>query len=487
MTIRALAMPWAAPGDRVYSRPCDVLVTLALGEDPANVPSVFDVRRGRAKPVESLDGGPIDSVVRRYAGGARAARVHVSAASLGHENNDRDGGHRGFDAAEQISGLARSFLLRLPAGSPVGVLAQALSQLATVTSASPNYVVVTPFDAAPARQSFADPQGQSALAPRALVRAAEALRHEPGDPAMLIGLVDSGVALDHPEIAGRLRSGYDTVQMDDNGVASGIHLLGDHDREDRDPTDRFVGHGMGCAGIIGGLGVRMPPGLAGLAQIIPLRALAAAKLPGKDTPVGLGAISDLDAAVKLAVDLGAKVINMSFGTDDSALSNASPKPHADVVRYALDRGCILVAASGNNGRDTRYWPAAYDGVIAVGACGNDRLVAGFSTRGAHVALCAPGDRVLSCGLTGYAEVTGTSFAAPFVAAAAALLVARGQRRACPVDSAMARDALMGSAQAFAGAHEGCGAGILDAAAALVRLDTIIDQAVPDSPDQIEDG
>ena len=326
------------------------------------------------------------------------------------------------------------------------------------------------------------------MAPRALIRAAEALRHEPGDPAVLVGLVDSGVALDHPEVVGKFRAGLDTVQMADGGVAPGIQLLGDHARFDSNPTDRFVGHGMGCAGIIAGRGVNMPEGLAGLAQIIPLRALAAAKLPGKDVPVGLGSIADLDAAVKMAVDLGAKIINMSFGTDDSALAPSSPKPHADVIRYALDHGCILIAASGNNGRETRYWPAAYEGVIAVGACDTERRPTAFSTRGDHVALCAPGDRILSCGLTGYQAVTGTSFAAPFVAAAAALLVARGQRRAWPVDPETARDLLIQSVQPFAGgAVEGCGAGILDAAAALNALDALIDQAVPDEPDQIEDG
>ena len=264
--------------------------------------------------------------------------------------------------------------------------------------------------------------------------------------------------------------------------------MGDRARVDSNPTDRFVGHGMGCAGIIGGLGVRMPPGLAGLAQIIPMRALAAAKLPGKDNAVGLGAIADLDAAVKLAVDLGAKVLNLSFGTDDSALSKASPKPHADVVRYALDRGCILVAASGNNGRETKYWPAAFTGVIAVGACDATRRPTGFTTRGDHVALCAPGERVLSCGLIGYQHVTGTSFAAPFVAAAVALLVARGNRRACPVDAALAREALLASVQPFAGDRPvGCGAGILDAAAALDALDRIIELTVPDDPGQTEDG
>ena len=96
--------------------------------------------------------------------------------------------------------------------------------------------------------------------------------------------------------------------------------------------------------------------------------------------------------------------------------------------------------------------------------------------------------MLSCGLSGYNHVTGTSFAAPFVAAAAALLVARGQRRACPVDAALARDVLVRSAQPFAGeAPSGCGAGILDAAAALQTLDTMIDQLVTDDPGRMEDG
>ncbi|MEO8751434.1 MAG: S8 family serine peptidase [Casimicrobiaceae bacterium] len=484
MTIRALAMPWAAAGDRVYSLPRDVLVTMALGEDPPGVPALADVRHGRAKAAETIDGGPVDRIVGALAGRFRAARVHTAAASLSHPGQR----HRGYDAAEQISGVARSFLLRVSAGAPIGRIAQTLAQLSTVASASPNYVTVTPFDMRHERAGLADPKSEEALRPRQLIRAPEALRYEPGDPAVLIGLVDSGVALQHPELNGKFRAGFDTVQMGSDGVGTGVELLGDHARADRDPTDQFVGHGMGCAGIIGWQGLRMPVGLAGLSQIIPLRALAAARLPGQGNAIGVGAIADLDAAVKLAVDLGAKVINMSFGTDDSALPSASPKPHADVVRYALDHGCILIAASGNNGRETIYWPAAYEGVIAVGACDAARRPTEFSTRGEHVALCAPGDRVLSCGLTGYSNVTGTSFAAPFVAAAAALLVANGQRRACPVDAALAREVLVQSAQPFSGTPPaGCGAGILDAAAALHTLDLKIDQLVADDHGRVEDG
>jgi subtilisin family serine protease len=177
--------------------------------------------------------------------------------------------------------------------------------------------------------------------------------------------------------------------------------------------------------------------------------------------------------MKLTVDLGAKVINMSFGTDDAALAPNSPKPHADVVAYALARGCVLIAASGNNGRETRYWPAAHPGVIAVGAVSAGGQPEAFSTRGEHVALCAPGVRVLTTAIgNGYQYATGTSFAAPFAAGAAALLVARSHRRARPIDAETVRRILMRTARPFsAGGHTGCGTGVLDAAAALAALDT----------------
>ncbi|MES2019304.1 MAG: S8 family serine peptidase [Pseudomonadota bacterium] len=466
MTIRKLAMPWAAAGDRTYCLPTSFLLTLALGEAPDNIPALFDVRGGHARAVDSIDGGPLDRIIKRFAGNARIARVHSARASM-HLRGQR---HARYDALEQTTGMARSFLVQVAPGTAIGNLVQELAQLSQVTSASPNYVCVSPCEL---KVAGAVDVG---WAPHLMVRAPEALAHEPGDNAVLLGLIDSGVVPDHPELAGRLRAGLDTVNLSDDGVSPGVRLLGEHLNYDSNPRDQFVGHGMACAGIMCGLGIQLAPGLAGESQIIPLRALAAAQLPGRANPVGLGAISDLDAAVKLAVDLGAKIINMSFGTDDSALSPDSPKPHADVVKYALEHGCILVAASGNNGQWTRYWPAAHPSVIAVGAVGEDRLPTSFSTRGEHVALCAPGERILSTGLTGYQNVTGTSFAAPFAAAACALLVARGARRAMPVDAACAIKLLTESCQPFgARAGEGCGAGILDAAAALVALDTMIDR------------
>ena len=472
MTIRALATPWASPGERQYSLPTSLVLKLALGEAPDEIPTVRDVSRRVLSAATAIDGGPIDRIISERAGGFRAARLFGSACAPTAPGQS----HKGYDAVEQTTGMARTLILRVPAGTPIGSMCEALSQISMVESASPNYVAVTPFEA-PAPFGRTDDRGEGL---REMVRMAEAHAIEPGDDWVVVGLVDSGIGKDHAEFARTFRAGYDTVRLESGDIAAGVDLLGDHRRNDSNPEDLFVGHGMGCAGIIAADGRAMPRGLGGNCRILPLRALAAARLPGKQNAVGLGAISDLDMAVKLAVDLGAKVINMSFGTDDTALSPRSPKPHAGVVDYALARGCILIAASGNNGKRTRYWPAAYPGVLAVGAVDGERRPTGFTTRGDHVALCAPGERVYTTALQGYQHATGTSFAAPFVAGAAALLVARSHRRARPIDAFTIREILMRTAQPFAaGDADGCGAGILDAAAALAALDQEIDRTLGD--------
>lgn len=472
MSPSQLATPWAA-GARGYWLPGSILLKLALGEAPEAVPALADVRQGRLVAAQGLDGGVLDRLLRSHASCARITRVHGSAAAAG-----RPGArHTGFDELEQVLGLARTFRVEVPPGTALAPLLDALGQVATVESAQPNLLSVTPFEVAGTQDEGLDWQ------PWQQVRAAEALAYEPGSPGVTVAAVDSGVSPGHPELEGRLLAGLDTVQLGNSDLALGVRLLGDRIGVDTHPYDRHVGHGMGCAGITSALGLDMAPGLAGEAQMLPLRALGAAQFPGKPHPVGIGAAADLDMAVKAAVDLGAKVVNMSFGTDDGQLPPNAPRPHADVVAYALERGCVLVAASGNNGGETRYWPAAFPGVIAVGAVGADGRPCGFSTRGPHVALCAPGERIRTLGLSGYQYATGTSFAAPFVTAVAALLVARARRRACPLDGPLVRRLLADSAQPFTGAMpSGCGAGVLDALAALRGVDDWIDRTQPAGSD-----
>lgn len=206
----------------------------------------------------------------------------------------------------------------------------------------------------------------------------------------VVAVIDSGVDLDHPDLAGVLLPGYDVV--DGDTVADDVN-----------------GHGTHVAGIVGavaGNGV----GGAGVAQgvrVLPVRVL------GRD---GGGSGADVAAGIRWAVDRGATVLNLSLGSpdDSSLLSNA--------VSYALDKGVTVVAAAGNEGSAAPMWPAAQPGVLAVGAVAEDGTLATFSNRGPHVSLVAPGVGIVSTLPGGqYGSMSGTSMATPFVAGAAAVL------------------------------------------------------------------
>lgn len=479
MIAQNLATPWA-PSSRLYSLPGSMLLKVRLGEAPEHVPAHMDVRRRAAAPATTLDGGVIDRLIRHHAGAMHITRVHASAASA----TRRGEAHRGYNDEEEICGLSRTFRVDMNRGSAIERLVAALNEVTTVEEATLNYLCAVPFEAATSPAVAIEQAWES----RDLMFAREALAYETGDESVVVAIIDSGVAPQHPETTRRFRSGFDSVQIGASDFAAGVTLLGDLTAPDTKPVDEYVGHGMACAGIIGARGEAIPPGLAGDCSLLPIRVLGAARLAGKTAAVGLGAISDIDMGMKMAIELGAKVLNLSFGTADAALAPGAAKPHADIIQYALLRGCVLVAASGNSGKEERYWPAAYDGVIAVGSVGADGRPSRFSTRGDHVALSAAGERVATCGLTGYQLATGTSFAAPFVTATAALMVSRAQRRSYPLSAEEVRALLVQSATPWPDKQtRGYGAGILNAAAALEALDRLIDrspsvEAEPNAPD-----
>jgi subtilisin family serine protease len=199
--------------------------------------------------------------------------------------------------------------------------------------------------------------------------------------------------------------------------------------------------------------------------------LAASLSQGASHPVGVGALPDISSGLKVAIDLGAHVLNLSFGTAESDVDPHGPLPHADVVQYADAQGCTLVAASGNSGVAERYYPAALPQVIAVGSVDGTGARSHFSTYGDHLALSAPGEHIVSTGITGLREGSGTSYAAPFVTGAAALLVAHARRSGRRLSCADVRRLLVGSASPVPGGRSNeTGAGLLDVAAALGALD-----------------
>lgn len=465
---RQLATPWA-PSSLTYVLPGSLLLKMRLGEAPGHVPSQLDVRAGAAAAATRMDGGPIDRLLRHHGSGARITRVFPAAQSLTHVGSR----HLHYDDKEHQYGMSRTFRVEVERDAPVEKLAAVLRELPEVETASLHHCCRTPFAAAPAQPAPVDLA--EAWIPRDMVQAREALAYETGDRSVVVAIVDTGVALDHPETNGRFRGGYDTVQLASGDFSQGVTLLGERGRIDTRPLDNYVGHGMACSGIMGARGEHIPPGLGGDCWLLPIRVLGAARLIGKPQPVGLGALADIDLGVKIACDLGARVLNMSFGTAESSIEPGMPKPHADVIRYAAARGCVLVAASGNSGKEEQFWPAAFDEVIAVGSVDAESRPSRFTSSGRHVALCAPGEHVATCALEGsYQLATGTSFAAPFVAAAAALLLSRAGRRSFRVDGDMIKEILIASATRWTRETSGYGAGILNAYQGLQELDRRID-------------
>ena len=251
----------------------------------------------------------------------------------------------------------------------------------------------------------------------------------------VIAVVDSGADLDHPDLVGRLVAGTDVVGL----------------TGDSTPSDEN-GHGTMVAGIAGAV-TNNGVGIAGAswgASIMPVRALDA---NGEGTDV------DVAEGMTWAVEHGADVINLSLGgPGTTALLDAA-------VDHAVANGVVVVAASGNEGVNFPFFPAAHPSVIGVGATDHAGGLAYFSNYGPWIDIVAPGTAVRgTADGGGYAEGPGTSFASPLVAAAAALVRTKNPSWT----PAQVVDRLKRTAQdrGYRGLDHAYGFGLLDASAAV---------------------
>jgi thermitase len=221
------------------------------------------------------------------------------------------------------------------------------------------------------------------------IHAPQGWDYSTGSSAVTIAILDSGVDLSHPDLAGKIVPGYDFVNND--AIAQ----------------DDF-GHGTHVAGIAAASG-NNSLGIAGVswgARIMPVKVLNAS---------GNGSFANVAAGIAWAADNGAQVINLSLG-------GASPSTVLqDAVNYAYGKGVVLVAAAGNTGSNFVLYPAHYPNVIAVGAVDGANNHAGFSNYGPELSLVAPGASIYSTVIGGYGYKNGTSMAAPYVSGLAAIL------------------------------------------------------------------
>lgn len=249
---------------------------------------------------------------------------------------------------------------------------------------------------------------------------------------IVVAIIDSGVQMDHPDLAGRYAINVGETcgnGIDDDGNGFIDDCTGwDFGSSDANPSpsagDPGGGHGTHVAGTVAaglnGVGV---VGVAPDAQIMALKV--------SDSN---GAIrgSSLIGAINYATANGADVINLSLGTEPGVPRAAVAAIEA-AVNAAIDNGVSVVVAAGNNGIDISsndVWPASLSkfntGVITVGASTNSDARAWFSNSGSPISLWAPGDSILSTAIgSSYEWRSGTSMATPTVAGAVAVLLSTG--------------------------------------------------------------
>jgi subtilisin family serine protease len=212
-----------------------------------------------------------------------------------------------------------------------------------------------------------------------------------------VAVLDGGVDATHPYLTGHVLAGFDFVDddADPSEAKNGID----------DDLDGVIDEGYGHGTFVASLVLAAAPD----AKILPVRVL--------DTD-GRGRVSDIAAGITWAVDHGANVLNLSFGTlGGSRIVSAA-------VRYALGRGVTVVAATGNDGTGTVIdFPAALQGVIAVTSVDATGARPAFANAGSATALAAPGTDLVGAFPDGrYARWSGTSFSAALVSGGAALVL-----------------------------------------------------------------
>ena len=261
-----------------------------------------------------------------------------------------------------------------------------------------------------------------------IIQAAKAWEALPADATAVVGVIDTGMQFDHPDLATQAaenpgETGLDTDGVDrrsngkdddNNGfvddwrgwdfVSSRSPITGDND------PSPGASHGTHVAGIVAAATNNLI-GISGTAinvKVLPIKV-------GDDDPNSRSVERTADG-ILYAASMGVQVINCSFGSAAQSFADE------DVVNAATDLGTLVVGAAGNAGVDGASYPAAYERAVSVAASGTSDRLTFFTNRHRTVDITAPGQSILSTVPTSaYERFDGTSMASPVVAGVAAMV------------------------------------------------------------------
>jgi subtilisin family serine protease len=328
----------------------------------------------------------------------------------------------GTSARARPAGPAGRFVLRVPAADAATALARLRAEpgVRSAELSTPVHTTAIPDDpcytVGCVAGGSANPMVKQGYL--ATIGAPAAWDVSKGD-GVRVAVLDTGVEPNHEDLTGKIWRQTDVICPAGQAVC-----------EDGDPNDDN-GHGTHVSGLVAAT-TNNGVGIASLGWNVMLDEYKVLDENGN------GFTADVDTAIYDAVAAGDRVINMSLAnyscqeaTEAGQPTDCGPDPDEQAaVEYAISRGVVVVAAAGNGvgitpADDGLTYPASYPGVLSAAATDDSGSVQSFSQWGAAANIAAPGLNVLSTWFDApdsYALDTGTSMAAPLVAAAAALLI-----------------------------------------------------------------